>query len=69
VLWITQGNPSMPLIKRLCLFLIIISLFLATGCATNPVTHKREIMIFSDQDEIEMGKEGNDAVLKQFWAI
>jgi len=56
----------MRLIKRLCLFLIILSFVLATGCATNPVTHKPEIMLFSDQDEIEMGKEGNDAVLKQF---
>jgi predicted Zn-dependent protease len=56
----------MPLIKRLCLFLIVLSFVLATGCATNPVTHKPEIMLFSDQDEIEMGKEGNDAVLQQF---
>jgi predicted Zn-dependent protease len=52
--------------KRLCLFLLIFSLVLAIGCATNPVTHKREIMLFSDQDEIKMGKEGNEAVLKQF---
>jgi predicted Zn-dependent protease len=52
--------------KRLCLFLIILSFALAAGCATNPVTHKREIMLFSDQDEIKMGKEGNEAVLKQF---
>jgi predicted Zn-dependent protease len=56
----------MPLIKRLCLFLIILSFALAAGCATNPVTHKREIMLFSDQDEIKMGKEGNEAVLMQF---
>jgi predicted Zn-dependent protease len=65
-LWIKLRNLSMPLIKRLCLFLIILSFVLATGCATNPVTHKPEIMLFSDQAEIEMGKEGNDAILKQF---
>jgi predicted Zn-dependent protease len=66
VLLIKRGNPSMPLIKRLCLFLIILSFVLAAGCATNPVTHKPEIMLFSDQDEMKMGKEGNDAVVKQF---
>jgi predicted Zn-dependent protease len=54
-------------IKRLRLFLIILSSFvLATGCATNPVTRRPELMLFSDQAEIEMGKEGNEAVLKQF---
>jgi predicted Zn-dependent protease len=66
VLRIKRGNPSMPLIKRLCLFLIILSFVMAAGCATNPVTHKPEIMFFSDQDEIKTGKEGNDAVVKQF---
>jgi predicted Zn-dependent protease len=55
----------MSIIKRLCLFLIILSCITA-GCAINPVTQKREIMLFSDQDEIKMGKEGNDAVLIQF---
>ncbi|MCJ7663161.1 MAG: M48 family metalloprotease, partial [Desulfobacterales bacterium] len=55
----------MSIIKRLCLFIIILS-FITAGCATNPVTQKREIMLFSDQDEIKMGKEGNDAVLIQF---
>jgi predicted Zn-dependent protease len=56
----------MPLIKRLFLFLIILCFVSAAGCATNPVTHKPELMLFSDQDEIKMGKEGNDAVLMQF---
>jgi len=55
----------MSIIKRLCIFIIILS-FMTAGCATNPVTQKREIMLFSDQAEIEMGKEGNDAVLMQF---
>jgi predicted Zn-dependent protease len=55
----------MSIIKRLCLFLIILS-FISAGCAINPVTQKPEVMFFSDQDEIKMGKEGNDAVLIQF---
>jgi predicted Zn-dependent protease len=53
--------------KGVCIPLIILSLsFLITSCAVNPVTQKREVMLFSDQDEIEMGKEGNDAVFMQF---
>lgn len=55
----------MPVMKRIFALLIILSFFL-TGCAINPVTQKREVMLFSDQDEIKMGKEGNEAVLVQF---
>jgi len=50
--------------KKTCSF-IIIFLFMI-GCAVNPVTQKREIMLFSDQDEIKMGKDGHEAVLIQF---
>jgi predicted Zn-dependent protease len=46
--------------------LILILSFITTSCAVNPVTEKREIMLFSDQDEIEMGKQGHEAVLIQF---
>jgi predicted Zn-dependent protease len=56
----------MRLIKGLCFFLIILPAVLTSGCATNPVTHWPEIMLFSNQAEIEMGKEGNEAVWKQF---
>jgi len=55
----------MSIIKKVCVLSIILPLIIA-GCATNPVTHKREIMLFSDQDEIAMGKQGHDAVLVQF---
>ena len=36
------------------------------GCAVNPVTQKREIMIYSDADEVEMGKEAHAEVLRQY---
>jgi predicted Zn-dependent protease len=55
----------MSIIKRSCIVILILS-FILTSCAVNPVTKKREIMLFSDQDEIEMGKQGHDAVLIQF---
>ena len=55
----------MSIIKRSCIFIIILT-FVTISCAVNPVTEKREIMLFSDQDEIAMGKQGHDAVLIQF---
>jgi predicted Zn-dependent protease len=55
----------MSIIKKACVLSIILPLIMAS-CATNPVTHKREIMLFSDQDEIAMGKQGHEAVLVQF---
>lgn len=54
----------MSIRTRLSVFILTLSLII--GCAVNPVTQKREIMLFSDQDEIEMGKEGHEAVLIQF---
>jgi predicted Zn-dependent protease len=55
-------------IPRAFLLFIILSCIFMTSCAVNPVTQKREVMLYSDQDEIAMGKEGNDAVLIQFGA-
>ena len=55
----------MSIIKKSCIVFILLT-FITTGCAVNPVTHKRELMLFSDQDEIQMGKQGHDAVLMQF---
>ncbi len=36
------------------------------GCAVNPVTQKREIMIYSDADEVEMGRKAHAEVLRQY---
>jgi predicted Zn-dependent protease len=36
------------------------------GCAVNPVTKKREIMIYSDADEVEMGRKAHAEVLRQY---
>lgn len=45
--------------------LVMILLFLG-GCATNPVTGKKEIMLISEEQEIQMGKEYHPQVLNQF---
>jgi len=60
-----KDELSMSVIKKVWILSIILPLIIA-GCATNPVTHKREIMLFSNQDEIAMGKQGHNAVLVQF---
>ena len=36
------------------------------GCAVNPVTQKREIMIYSDADEVEMGRKAHAEVIRQY---
>ncbi|OWP64531.1 peptidase M48 [Hymenobacter amundsenii] len=45
--------------------LLSASLLLA-GCATNPVTGKKEVMLVSEGQELAMGKESDPAVVAQF---
>mgnify|MGYP000607285095 CR=1 FL=1 len=47
------------------LFLLSLGLILL-GCATNPVTQKPELMIFSEEEEIRIGREARRSVLLQF---
>ena len=37
-----------------------------TGCATNPVTGEREVNLVSEEKEIQIGKENDAAVRKQY---
>ncbi len=47
--------------------LLLISLFfLLDGCATNPVTGKRDFMLLSEKQEIAMGKESDPAIVATF---
>src|SRR5438445_6288474 len=39
-----------------------------TGCATNPVTGKRQFSLVTPQQELQMGTEGNKAVLEEYGA-
>ncbi|RLA81126.1 MAG: hypothetical protein DRG33_01130 [Deltaproteobacteria bacterium] len=41
-------------------------LLLILGCATNPVTHQQEFLIFSEGYEIRLGREATRSVLEQF---
>jgi len=39
---------------------------LLAGCATNPATGKREFRLFSDKEEVGLGANTRDAVIKQY---
>jgi len=41
-------------------------LLIAIGCSTNPATGKREFNIVSEQQEIAMGQQSHDEVIKEF---
>lgn len=47
-------------------FLTLAAGLLLAGCATNPVTGKREIRIFSDKEEVALGAQTRDTVFKQY---
>ncbi len=47
-------------------FTLLMSVGTLTGCATNPVTGKREISLVSSDQELAMGREGHQAVLAEY---
>lgn len=42
------------------------ALILLAACATNPVTHKREFNIVSESQEIQIGQESHEQVIREF---
>ncbi len=51
-------------LKRLSALIVL--LVVALSCAVNPVTGKKEFMLYSEAQEIEMGKQTDEAVAAQF---
>ena len=51
-------------LKRLAVLIVL--LVAALSCAVNPVTGKKEFMLYSEAQEIEMGKQTDEAVAAQF---
>ncbi|HEY8132735.1 MAG TPA: M48 family metallopeptidase [Thermoanaerobaculia bacterium] len=45
---------------------LIPALLLLVSCATNPVTHKREFNIVSESQEIQIGQQSHEEVIRQF---
>ena len=52
-------------IQRATYALLLILLF-GAGCAVNPVTGQKELMLMSEQQEIAMGKQSDPAVIAQY---
>jgi len=54
------------IIMTMVLSLVVSGLFLAPGCATNPITGKRELSLISEEDEIRIGTEAAPQFEKEF---
>ncbi|MCX6827654.1 MAG: hypothetical protein NTV06_10390, partial [candidate division Zixibacteria bacterium] len=47
-------------------FCLVGLLFWILSCATNPVTGKKELMLLSETDEINLGRETDGQVVKEY---
>lgn len=45
---------------------LLIPLFLMVGCAINPVTKKKEFVLMSEEQEIEIGRELDPKIIKEY---
>jgi len=57
-------NKTSGIIFRLLLALVLLTWL--TNCAINPVTGKRELMLLSETDEINLGKESDQGVVQTY---
>ncbi len=46
--------------------LVLIPLLYLIGCAVNPVTLEKELMIISEEKELSIGRRSDPYILKQF---
>jgi len=54
---------------RIYCLIATVLLFGILGCAVNPITGKREVMIFSDAEEIDLGKSADPDIRWQFGGV
>ena len=52
--------------RHLYLLTGCVLLLLVQACAVNPVTGRRQLMLYSEQDEIAMGKQTHEQILRQY---
>jgi len=52
--------------NKICLILIIFTTAYISGCATNPVTGKQDLVFMSENQEIELGRRYHQEILKQY---
>ena len=53
-------------IRRIGGLVLLLALVLAAGCAKNPVTGKRELTLVSSDQELQMGREGHQAIVAEY---
>ncbi len=54
------------LLKKYWIFILFLVLGFTSSCAVNPVTGKRELSLYSEQDEIAMGKQVDSQIRMQY---
>lgn len=52
--------------KKTITLTILVSLWMIYGCATNPVTGKRDLMLLSEEQEIAMGQQSDPEIVAAF---
>ncbi len=53
--------------KKINFLFLILMLFFMVSCAVNPVTGKKELMLFSEQAEINLGKRVDESLKEQYY--
>ena len=53
-------------VAKVCVPFLTIAALLFNGCATNPVTGKKNLVLISEDQEIQMGKEADPAIVSEF---
>lgn len=55
-------------LRRFFYYFILLTIFVNLSCAVNPVTHKKELMLLSQSDELALGKQ-TDKQISQTYGI
>ncbi len=60
----TNPRFSIGLISRILVFAVFASIL--SACATNPVSGRQDIVLMSEAQEIQLGKQSHEQILKQY---
>lgn len=52
--------------RNILVSLLITGIFFYTGCATNPVTGKQDLVLMSEEEEINVGKQAHKQIMQQY---
>src|SRR5690606_18431843 len=60
----TKANKIMK--RELVTICILAGLFVLNGCARNPVTGKRQLVLMTEKQEIAMGQEADPQIVRSY---